>query len=185
METTRLLVKARDGDAAAREALLDRLRPRLVLWASARLGAKLRGECEPEDVAQDVLLAVHKRLDDFKGSDRRAFLGWMFTVAENRIRDLADRVGAGKRQRADVPRRDQTTPSQAVAREEMARRLAEAVARLDAPHREVIQMRRFQEMEVPEIAKALDRSENAVRILYCRAIAALREEMKQGSGDSA
>jgi RNA polymerase sigma-70 factor (ECF subfamily) len=185
VETTRLLVRAREGDAQAREALLERLRPRLVLWASARLGTKLRAECEPEDVAQDVLLAVHKRLDEFQGQDRRAFLSWLFTVAENRIRDLADRAGAGKRQRTELPRREQTTPSQAAARAELARRIAEAVERLEDPHRRVIRMRRFEEMDVPEIAKALDRSENAVRILYCRAIAALREEMKREGRDSA
>ena len=52
------------------------------------------------------------------------------------------------------------------------------------PHRQVIQMRRFEELEVPEIARRLDRSENAVRILYCRAIAALRERMKgEGTGN--
>lgn len=178
-------MRAREGDAAAREALLERLRPRLVLWASARLGAALRAEAEPDDIAQEALLAIHKRLDEFKGDDRRAFLGWIFTVAENRIRDLADRAGAGKRQRAELPRKEQTSPSQAAARAELARRISEAVARLDEPHRQVIRMRRFEEREVPEIAKALDRSENAVRILYCRAIAALREEMKQEGRDSA
>ncbi len=178
-------MRAREGDAAAREALLERLRPRLVLWASARLGPVLRGEAEPEDVAQEALLAVHKRLDEFKGDDRHAFLGWIFTIAENRIRDLADRAGAEKRQRAEIPRREQTSPSQAAARGELARRLAEAVALLDGPHRQVIQMRRFEELEVKEIARRLDRSENAVRILYCRAIAALREGMKQEGRDSA
>lgn len=185
METTRLLVRAREGDGAAREELLERLRPRLVLWASARLGPALRAEAEAEDIAQEALLAVHRRLDEFRGDDRRAFLGWLFTVAENRIRDLADRAGAEKRRPAELPRRAQTTPSQAAARREMAVRLAAAVARLSEPHRQVIQMRRFEEMDVPEIAKALDRSENAVRILYCRAIAELREGMKQEGRESA
>ncbi len=185
METARLLVRAREGDAAAREALLERLRPRLVLWASARLGPELRAEADPEDIAQEALLAVHRRLDEFRGDDRRAFLGWIFTVAENRIRDLADRAGAQKRQRAELPRRDRTSPSQAAARAELARRLAEAVARLDEPYRQVIRMRRFEEMEVGEIARRLGRSENAVRILYCRAIAALRDGMKQEGRDSA
>jgi DNA-directed RNA polymerase specialized sigma24 family protein len=46
-------------------------------------------------------------------------------------------------------------------------------------------MRRFEEMEVPEIARRLDRSENAVRILYCRAVAALRGAMKQEGRDPA
>lgn len=185
METVRLLVRARDGDGVAREELLERLRPRLVLWASARLGPALRTEADPEDVAQDALLAVHKRLDEFKGDDRRAFLGWIFTVAENRIRDLADRAGAAKRQRAELPRRERTSPSEAAARAELAARLAAAVARLDEPHRQVIQMRRFEELEVPEIARRLDRSENAVRILYCRAVAALRDAMKQEGRASA
>ncbi|MCK6459740.1 MAG: sigma-70 family RNA polymerase sigma factor [Planctomycetes bacterium] len=185
METTQLFARARDGDAEAREALLERLRPRIVLWTSARLGRLLRAEVEPDDLAQDVLLAVHSRLDAFEGSDRRALLGWVFTIAENRIRDLADRAGAAKRQRTDLPRRDRTSPSQAAARAELARNLAAAVARLDEPHRQVIRMRRFEELEVPEIARRLDRSENAVRILYCRAIAALREAMKQEGRDSA
>jgi RNA polymerase sigma-70 factor (ECF subfamily) len=185
VETARLLVRAREGDAAAREALLERLRPRLVLWASARLGQELRADADPEDIAQEALLAVHKRLDEFQGDDRRLFLAWLFTVAENRIRDLADRAGAQKRQRAELPYRDRTSPSQAAARTERARLLAEAVARLEEPHREVIRMRRFEEMEVAEIARRLDRSENAVRILYCRAIAALRDHMKHSGLDSA
>jgi RNA polymerase sigma-70 factor (ECF subfamily) len=185
VDTARLVARARDGDAVAREELLERLRPRLVLWASARLGSALRAECDAEDVAQEILLAVHRRLDDFKGEGRPAFLGWLFTVGENRIRDLADRVGAEKRQARELPRRPQTTPSQAAARQELARQMATAVARLSEPHRRVIQMRRFEEMEVGEIAKALDRSENAVRILYCRAIGELRDRMKREGAESA
>jgi RNA polymerase sigma factor (sigma-70 family) len=185
LETTRLLVRARDGDAEAREALLGRLRPRIVLWVSARLGARLSAEVEPEDVAQDVLLALHQRLDEFRGDDRRALLAWIFTVAENRIRDLADRAGAAKRRRAETPRREQTTPSQAAAREELARKLAEAVARLDEPHRQVIQMRRFEEMEVPEIAGRLAGAVYAVRILYCGGGAGLRGAIKLAGRDPA
>ena len=36
-------------------ALLERLRPRLVLWASARMSPGLRAKLEPEDAAQEIL----------------------------------------------------------------------------------------------------------------------------------
>src|SRR5262249_56646833 len=51
------LASALAGSAESRGELLERLRPRLVLWASARLSSALRSKVEPEDVAQGILLA--------------------------------------------------------------------------------------------------------------------------------
>ena len=89
-ETQGFLRAALGGAETARGDLLEHLRPRLVLWAAGRLSAALRAQVEPEDVAQDILLAVHKDFAGFQGEDTRAFFKWFFTVAENRIRDLAD-----------------------------------------------------------------------------------------------
>ena len=74
-------------------------------------------------------------------------------------------------------RRDQTTPSIAAGRKESAARLRDALARLSDRHKQVIQLRRFEELEIAEIAKVMERSENATRILYCRAVQALRAHM--------
>ncbi len=140
----------------------------------------MRAKVEAEDVAQEVLIAVHKGLDRFEGEDDRAFLRWLFTIAENRIRDLVDHFGAQKRQpKDDLPSRELTSPSVHAVRNEMAKKVRNALTRLSEPHRQVIQLRRFEELDVPEIAQAMDRSENAVRVLYCRAIAALKEELGQ------
>jgi RNA polymerase sigma-70 factor (ECF subfamily) len=175
--TRRLLQGAQGGDDEARGALLERVRPRLLLWTTARLSAALRAKVEPEDVVQEVLVAVHKGLDGFQGDDDRAFLRWLFTIAENRIRDLADHFGAQKRQLPRPTAFSQTSPSSLAVRNEMALKVREALVRLSESHRQVIWMRRFEEREVPEIAAAMERSENAVRILYCRAIQALRDEL--------
>ena len=175
-QTRSLLVNALDGDESAKGQLLERVRARLELWITTRLSPRLRSKVEAEDVVQETLLAVHKGLDGFEGDDK-AFLRWIFTIAENRIRDLADHFGAQKRKTLVPVDRDQTTPSEGAAREEMAARVREALGRLDETHRQVVQLRRFEELEVPEIAKIMDRSENAVRIVYCRAIRALRDEM--------
>ncbi len=157
---------------------MEHLRPRLVLWAAGRLSPALRAKIEPDDVAQETLMAIHRGIERFKGRDHRAFLGWVFKIAENRIRDMADHFGAQKRQPV-VPRVDlaQTTASVVAARREEVDKVARALPALAEDYRQVISLRRFEEREVKEIAEIMDRSENAVRVLYCRALKALRSAM--------
>lgn len=184
-ETLHELRDAQAGDDRAREALLERLRPRLVLWAATRMSPSLRAKLEPEDAAQEILLALHRSLGQFQGGDDRAFRAWLFTVAENRIRDLAEKAGALKRRTPEPLRRSQTSPSRGAIRTEMAAKVREALTRLPEDYRRVIQLRRFEEMDTADVAKAMDRSANAVRVLYCRALQALREEMgEMPGGDS-
>jgi RNA polymerase sigma-70 factor (ECF subfamily) len=175
--TEHQLAALRGGDKEARGALLERLRPRLVLWASSRMSDRLRARLTAEDAAQEILLALHRSLDQFRGGDVRAFRAWVFTVAENRVRDLAREAGALKRETPEPRAGSATTPSGHAMRNEAAERVRDALARLPDDYRRVIQLRRFEELEPAEVAAALDRSPNAVRILYCRAIQALRKEM--------
>jgi RNA polymerase sigma-70 factor (ECF subfamily) len=176
-ETSVLLVRAREGDPDAGGALLERIRPRVVLWCASRLPAALKPGFDPEDVAQDVLLAVHRALAEFRGCDSRSFHAWVFRVGENRIRDLLDYAGADKR-RLPAPRSfTQTSPSQAAMRKEAVEDLRRALDALPEDYRRVIRLRRIEERSVPDVAREMERSENAVRVLYCRALRALREAM--------
>jgi RNA polymerase sigma-70 factor (ECF subfamily) len=107
----------------------------------------------------------------------KAFYAWFFRIAENRIRDLVDYYGAKKR-RGEAPRPlTHTTPAAAAVRSEQLIRVRTALGRLSDDYRRVIQLRRLEEREVAEVAALMERSENAVRILYCRALKALREEL--------
>ena len=139
----------------------------------------LRAKIEPDDVAQEVLLSVHKSLDGFDHRDQRAFFGWLFRIAENRIRDLVDHFGAQKRQSPDPRSFSQTSPSAAARQQEQVVRVAAAVATLPQDYRDVIRLRRFQELECRQVAEIMDRSENAVRVLYCRAVKALSQELRE------
>jgi RNA polymerase sigma-70 factor (ECF subfamily) len=179
------LIGARQGGRDERSALLERLRPRLLLWVATRLSPALRAKVEPDDVVQEILLAVHQGLDSFTGDDDRALLAWIFTVGENRIRDLADRFGALKRKTPPPLSASQSSPSTAAVRKEMTQELYAALEKLHEQHRRVIQLRRIEERDTPEVARILERSENAVRILYCRALQALRAEMKRSESSSA
>ena len=176
-ETKGLLNRAMEGDELARGDLLERLRPRFVLWATARMSRKLREKVDPEDIAQEVLLAVHKSLDRFEDASGGGFLPWLFKIAENRIRDAAEYHGALKRQPGPPRSFSQTSPSSHARRTEAVGRLKIAIGLLSEPHQEVIRLRRLEERETAEVARLMDRSENAVRILYCRALKELAQRM--------
>ena len=178
-ETTQVLHAALDGEVDARGALLERLRPRIVLWVASRMSPALRAKVEPDDVAQEVLLAVHKGLDRFEHRDQGSFFGWLFRIAENRIRDQVDHFGAKKRQTPEPVSFSQTSPSMAARRREQVGRIVEAVEALPPDYREVIRLRRFQELECRQVAEIMNRSENAVRVLYCRALKALARSIKE------
>lgn len=134
---------------------------------------------EPEDLAQEILLGVHGSLDAFDGDSAGAFYGWVFRIAENRIRDAVDHFGALRRRPVERAPRDATTPSVAAFRGEIVARVRDAVARLADDHREVVRMHLLEGRDVADVAQAMGRSPNAVRVLYCRALRALRTEVPE------
>ena len=172
-EDARLVSAAAEGDTAAFEQLVRR-------HIDAVYGHGLRFFGEPqaaEDVAQEILLAVHRSMAQFRGDGESAFRSWLFTIAENRVRDLANEVNALKRQTPEPRAKSQLSPSGHAMHAEASELLRDALARLSPGHQEVIRLRRFQELETTEIAAAMGRSPTAIRVLYCRAIRALRAEM--------
>jgi RNA polymerase sigma-70 factor (ECF subfamily) len=59
-------------------------------------------------------------------------------------------------------------------REEALERMRDALTELSEDHAEVIRLRSLEGLSVAEVGERMERSENAVRILYCRALKALR-----------
>lgn len=148
-----------------------------MLWIAARLSGPLREKVEAEDIAQEVLLAVHRDLDGYEDRGVRSFYSWFFRIAENRIRDQVDYHSAKKRQASPGIAVSPTTPGTAAIRGEQLERVRRAIERLSDDYRRVIQLRRLEERDVAEVAGMLDRTPNAVRVLYCRALKALRDEL--------
>jgi RNA polymerase sigma-70 factor (ECF subfamily) len=173
-DTASFLLGAMGGDGGARNKLLERVRPRLVLWVQARLSPSLRARIEPDDIVQEVLMAAHKGLGGFRGADLRGFHAWLFQIAENRIRDAVDHFHAQKRQPVDLGSVTQTSPSSAAIRREAHDGVRAAIVLLPDDYRQVILLRRIEEHEFEQVAAVMDRTVNAVRILYCRALKALR-----------
>ena len=176
--TQRLIVKALEtGEDVDRGDMLEYLRPRLVLWATSRLSPALRAKLEPDDVAQEALMAVHRSLDGFNGTNHKAFLAWVFKIAENRIRDLADYHQAKKRQKIQPLSFSQTSPSTVIGRSEEVQKVADALEQLPEEYAEIIRLLRFEELSYSQVAEIKEISENAARIRYCRALKSLKKAL--------
>ncbi len=68
-----LLSRAQAGDSDAINALLERLRPRLAAWVTARLGPLLRAKLEADDIVQEILIQANAAISTFEPRGRRAF----------------------------------------------------------------------------------------------------------------
>jgi RNA polymerase sigma-70 factor (ECF subfamily) len=181
-ETTLLLRQARDGSREALDRLLGHCAPRLLAVIRLRLGRELREQLESRDILQDCLLAAFEHLEQLDGTDGRSLMAWLSRIAENEIRDQVD---YHRRQRRDVRRavpledgeasiveRVRSASSQVVL-DEQWRHLERALETLPAHQREVIVLRKLEELGWSEIAARLGKSEDACRMALARAMTAL------------
>jgi RNA polymerase sigma-70 factor (ECF subfamily) len=72
------------------------------------------------------------------------------------------------------------TPSQQVAKRELARRLRSALSELPSAQREVLLMRNFEGLSYQEVAYILDIDATAARKRYGRALLQLRKRLLEG-----
>lgn len=187
-ETTALLAAAREGRREALDELYRRCVPRLLAVVRARLGGGLRAHLESQDVLQAVLLRSFEKLDEFRGENAVSLVAWLARIAENEIRDRADwhgrqKRGAGVETRLETGRdvreeRLRSALSELIF-DERARRLDAALARLPEDQREVILLRKYQELSFAEVGERMGRSEDACRMLLARAMTALTLAMEE------
>ena len=179
-----LLAQARAGSNDALGALFARCGPKLLALVRVRLGPALRREVDSCDVVQSTLVKAVAHLGEFAGRDRRSFMAWLARIAENAVRDLASYHG---QQRRDAARRVslESSPEAAlvaarvrsqtslVAQGERLTQLERALESLSPEHREVIVLRAIEEREFTDVASRLQRSPDACRMLFARAMTAL------------
>ena len=87
--TVELVQKAKGGDQEAMDALFARYEVRLRRWAHGRLPAAARGALDTQDLVQDTLTRVFKRLHSFEPRHPGAFRDYVWTTLWNAVRDIA------------------------------------------------------------------------------------------------
>lgn len=176
-----LIRRAQAGSPEALNALYERCAGRLLAYVRLRLGRELRSRLESRDILQAAMVKSLEHLQELKAENTGSLMGWLARIADNEIRDRAD---YHHRQRRDAAREislDEDLPVSAITRsalsrvilDERAQRLEQAMEELSPVHREVILLRKFEELSFPDIARRLGKSEDACRMLLARAMTAL------------
>lgn len=193
-ETQELLAHARDGQAEAVNALLDRHRQSLRQMIQLRMDRAVAGRVDASDVVQDVLLEASRRLEDFIREGGMPFHLWLRQLAKDRMIDMHRRHRGAQRRSVDREQplatpdgnensrndfigelRDQElTPAAASIRKELEARFLIALDQLEEDDREIVLMRHFEQLGNSEVATALNISPAASGMRYLRALRKLR-----------
>lgn len=187
--TADLLRQARAGSREALEDLLASVSARLLGLIRLRLGRDLRARLESRDILQNTLLKAFSHLDQLRQPNTAVLLAWLARIAENEIRDQVDYHAQARRAiqkeqpldtaiAAGVDRQLRSQTSRLALSEEMLR-LEKALEAVTAPHREIILLRKFDELSFEEIGRRLGKSPDACRMLLARALAAVTLKMKE------
>ena len=190
-----LLDAVRRGDAAAQGVLCERYRPWLRLLARLQAERRFQAKFDGSDVVQQTLLEACRAAPQFRGQSEPELLAWLRTILAHVLAHEIRRY-AGAEQR-DIAREvsleaalsqtslrlgavlaaPDSSPSQKAAQREQEVRLAKVLERLPDDYREVIVLRNLEQLSHEEVAARMGRNVGAVRMLWVRALARLKEEL--------
>lgn len=181
-----LVVRARDGDTQALERLCSRYLPRLQRWAHGRLPKGARGALDTNDLVQDTLMHVVRRLDTFEPRHDGAFQGYVRKTLFNRICDLArwhERRGPIELLATSHPGADPSPLEEAIGQEALERYEA-AMERLRPDDRQAIVAKVEMALPYVEITALLGKpSVAAAQMAVSRALVRLAKEMAVGRAE--
>jgi RNA polymerase sigma-70 factor, ECF subfamily len=183
-----------DG-AAAVTPELERYRSWLGLLARLQVDARFRAKFDPSDIVQQTLFEAVRDWPKFRGGTEAELAAWLRQILAHVLLHEVRRYGGV--QRRDVGREvslevalaessrrlelalavSGSSPSERASRHELEIRLADALARLPADYAEVILLRNVEGLPHEEVARRMGRGVGAVRMLWVRALARLRDEL--------
>jgi RNA polymerase sigma-70 factor (ECF subfamily) len=171
------------GDRNALREVVETIRPVVIRYVRARLGASERVGLSADDVAQEVCLAAIQALPRYQDQGR-PFLAFVYGIASHKV---ADAHRAAARNRSDptdvVPERFSLDngPEQLAMQSDASARMQKLLAILPEKQREILTLRIVVGMSAEETAEAVGSTPGAVRVAQHRALAKLKSEVA-GSG---
>ena len=179
--TIELVVRAREGDRMAVEALLQRSTPSLRRFAHGRLPAAARGSLDTGDLVQETVLHVLRRLDTFEPRHVGAMQAYLRQSVINRIRDEVRRIGRHPTP-VDLPddlASEIPSPLEEAVRAEAYDRYRAVLVQLSPRDREMIVARIEAQWNLGEIAQRFNmRTVDGARMAVTRALRRLMDRLK-------
>jgi RNA polymerase sigma-70 factor (ECF subfamily) len=191
-----LIDAARSGAPDAIGRIFEAARGHLLQLADHELPAELRAKVGPSDLVQETAVDAHRDFVQFAGTTSEECFAWLRQILHHNVidairhyrgslkRDIDIEVRIAGRPAEDhagsVPARG--SPDGSAIRREEAATVNDVLDRLPVDYRRVLQMRYWSGMSFVEMAPALDRSPEAVRKLWYRALERLQDELALTAG---
>lgn len=172
MPQEELIDRAVHGDTAAFGTLYERHLDAIFRYVFFRVGSS----ADAEDLTEDVFVSAWENLTTFEPQGPGSFLSWLYRIAHNRVIDHYRK------------RQPQSWSSEQLALEEAlipgveesamlnfdTRRLAKAISQLEETEQEVIILRFIEGLSHSEVARVIEKSEGASRVIQHRALLNLK-----------
>lgn len=184
----KLLADARSGDASAVGSLLDEYRDYLLLIANQQIDRKIQGKVGGSDIVQESMLAAQQGFSQFEGDTPEQLMAWLRQILLHDVYEVGRHYKKTAKRHVDreVPLTHEfkaispivdpknTPKTDALIRED-ASRLREAMQQLPADYRRVLELRNWEQLTFAQVGEQMDRSEDAARKLWTRAILHLQQ----------
>ena len=184
-DEVRLVVRAKNGDPEAFQALIDRYRKAVYTTIDRMVGGWYPNDLD--DFAQDVFLKLFRAIPRFDFQRKTKFSTWMYTFVRNYCFDVMKRHASRPREASltnpeerggeravldDLPR-----PAAALLEAERRDVVRGALAALPPRLREVVVLRQYEGLRFAEIGRIVGCNEGTAKARFHRARAILRRRL--------
>jgi RNA polymerase sigma-70 factor (ECF subfamily) len=175
------LVECRNGDRDKVAQLVELYRPFLLAIAKGEWHGEMKSKEGISDLVQETIIKGVEAFSSFRGGTEAEFAVWLRQILTRKIQNSARYFQTEGRNIAreepatnlHVPTSD-SLPLDRMISEERRQKLEIALSQLSPDYMEVLRWRHFESLAWDEIANRLDRSPEAVRKLWARAIVQLQ-----------
>lgn len=171
-ELARLLKAALAGDETAYTGFLHKAAALVRAFARRRVQHGL----DPEDIVQDVLLAVHAKRHTWKTD--QPVTPWLYAIARYKLIDAFRRRGG--RIDVDLDEIAETLAAPQPEERPNSREVGRALASLAPGQRSVVSAISVEGRSIGETAASLGMTETAVRVALHRGLAAISRKFGRG-----
>lgn len=165
-------------------------RPSLKAIAATLLPKHLKSRVDDSDLVQETLLKAVAQADQIRANSPEQLEAWLRETLINSVRDCIRFHGRQQRSVSkeqflplETVRSTDPSASEQFRKEETNQIVLNAVMELPEDYRTVILLRQQMDLTFPEIAERMQRSADAVRMLWGRALVALSGRLDAANKD--
>lgn len=166
------LIRQAQQDLRKFTDLYERYVQRVYRYLLVRTGSV----ADAEDLTSQTFMAAMEHLHQYKG--QRPFPAWLLGIAKNKRADFYRRQKpVADLETAVALATDEDSPDDLVTRQIQMETVARKLQAIAPDRAEALSLRLFAGLEVPEIARMLDKQEPAVRMLIHRGMRDLQAQL--------